>query len=140
MRTLRPAPAPEPVVRFETAPGHQAQVDFAHCRLPWGVRYALGEKGTGGGTIAAGLCCNVVSRRRRREPHWRRLVTRRHPALTLCNRVLRDRDPVHLVPFRLTYPDTQHPRNPQTVFGTPMWGNGASLRSCPLLVCCRERL
>jgi len=23
------------------APGQQAQVDFAHCRLPWGVRYAL---------------------------------------------------------------------------------------------------
>ncbi len=34
-------PAPEPVVRFETPPGQQAQVDFAHCRLPWGVRYAL---------------------------------------------------------------------------------------------------
>jgi transposase len=41
VRTLRPAPIVEPVVRFETAPGHQAQVDFAHCRLPWGVRYAL---------------------------------------------------------------------------------------------------
>ena len=39
VRRLRPAP--EPVVRFETEPGHQAQVDFAHCRLPWGVRYAL---------------------------------------------------------------------------------------------------
>lgn len=39
VHTLRPAP--EPVVRFETAPGQQAQVDFAHCRLPWGVRYAL---------------------------------------------------------------------------------------------------
>ena len=39
VRTLRPAP--EPVIRFETEPGHQAQVDFAHCRLPWGVRYAL---------------------------------------------------------------------------------------------------
>lgn len=36
---LRP-PLPPPV-RFETVPGHQAQVDFAHCRLPWGVRYAL---------------------------------------------------------------------------------------------------
>jgi transposase len=34
-------PPPPPVVRFETVPGHQAQVDFAHCRLPWGVRYAL---------------------------------------------------------------------------------------------------
>ncbi|HEY8054072.1 MAG TPA: IS21 family transposase [Steroidobacteraceae bacterium] len=39
VRGLRPAP--EPIVRFETAPGQQAQVDFAHCRLPWGVRYAL---------------------------------------------------------------------------------------------------
>lgn len=39
VRRLRPAP--EPVVRYETVPGHQAQVDFAHCRLPWGIRYAL---------------------------------------------------------------------------------------------------
>lgn len=39
VRRLRPPP--EPVVRFETAPGHQAQVDFAYCRLPWGVRHAL---------------------------------------------------------------------------------------------------
>ncbi len=38
---VRPRPAPEPVVRFETAPGHQAQVDFAELRLPWGKRYAL---------------------------------------------------------------------------------------------------
>src|SRR5258708_6327087 len=39
VRGLRPPP--EPIVRYETVPGHQAQVDFAHCRLPWGVRYAL---------------------------------------------------------------------------------------------------
>ena len=32
---------PDPVVRFETPPGHQAQVDFAEFRLPWGKRYAL---------------------------------------------------------------------------------------------------
>ena len=38
---VRPRPEPEPVVRFETAPGHQAQVDFAEFRLPWGKRYAL---------------------------------------------------------------------------------------------------
>lgn len=38
---VRPQPAPEPVVRFETPLGHQAQVDWAHCRLPWGVRSAL---------------------------------------------------------------------------------------------------
>ena len=37
----RPRPAPEPVVRFETEPGHQAQVDFAEFRFPWGKRYAL---------------------------------------------------------------------------------------------------
>jgi transposase len=40
VRRLRPAPE-EPVVRFETEPGQQAQIDWAHCRLPWGVRYAL---------------------------------------------------------------------------------------------------
>ena len=28
-------------MRFETPPGHQAQVDFAHFRLPWGRRWAL---------------------------------------------------------------------------------------------------
>ena len=41
MRRVRPAPAPDPIVRFETPPGHQAQVDFAEFRLPWGKRYAL---------------------------------------------------------------------------------------------------
>lgn len=38
---VRPRPEPEPIVRFETPPGHQAQVDFAECRFPWGKRYAL---------------------------------------------------------------------------------------------------
>lgn len=38
---VRPKPEPEPVVRFETAPGHQAQVDFAEFRFPWGKRVAL---------------------------------------------------------------------------------------------------
>lgn len=37
--TLRPPP--EPLVRFETPAGHQAQIDFAECRFPWGKRYAL---------------------------------------------------------------------------------------------------
>jgi transposase len=41
VRRVRPAPAPEPVVRFETAPGHQAQVDFAEFNFPWGKRYAF---------------------------------------------------------------------------------------------------
>jgi transposase len=38
---VRPQPEPEPVVRFETAPAHQAQVDFAEFRFPWGKRSAL---------------------------------------------------------------------------------------------------
>ena len=41
VRSVRPPPPADPVVRFETAPGHQAQVDFAEFRLPWGKRYAL---------------------------------------------------------------------------------------------------
>ena len=41
VREVRPAPPPDPVVRFETPPGLQAQVDFAEFRLPWGKRYAL---------------------------------------------------------------------------------------------------
>lgn len=41
VRQVRPMPAPDPVVRFETAPGWQAQVDFAEFRLPWGKRFAL---------------------------------------------------------------------------------------------------
>jgi transposase len=41
VRRVRPVPTPEPVVRFETPPGQQAQVDFATCQLPWGRRYAL---------------------------------------------------------------------------------------------------
>lgn len=41
VRRIRPAPEPEPVIRFETPPGRQAQVDFARFRFPWGVRYAL---------------------------------------------------------------------------------------------------
>ncbi|MFQ5946746.1 MAG: IS21 family transposase [Anaerolineae bacterium] len=41
VRKVRPRPPHDPVVRFETAPGHQGQVDLAHFRLPWGRRYAL---------------------------------------------------------------------------------------------------
>jgi transposase len=38
---VRPVIAPAPVIRFETAPGRQAQVDFARFRFAWGIRYAL---------------------------------------------------------------------------------------------------
>jgi transposase len=41
VRQVRPVPTPEPVIRFETPAGRQAQVDFARFRFPWGVRYAL---------------------------------------------------------------------------------------------------
>jgi transposase len=41
VRQVRPRPIEEPIVRFETAAGHQAQVDFAEIKLPWGKRYAL---------------------------------------------------------------------------------------------------
>ena len=41
VRRVRPLPEPEPVVRFETPAGRQAQVDFARFRFDWGVRYAL---------------------------------------------------------------------------------------------------
>jgi transposase len=41
VRRIRPRPPEEEVLRFETPPAHQAQVDFAHFRFPWGVRYAL---------------------------------------------------------------------------------------------------
>ena len=41
VRQVRPLPPPEPVIRFETPAGRQAQVDFARFRFPWGVRYAL---------------------------------------------------------------------------------------------------
>lgn len=40
VREIRPVET-EPLVRFETEPGHQAQVDFADFTLPWGKRYAL---------------------------------------------------------------------------------------------------
>jgi transposase len=41
VRHVRPVPPPEPINRFETPAGRQAQVDFARFRFAWGVRYAL---------------------------------------------------------------------------------------------------
>ena len=41
VRQVRPRPPVEAVVRFETPPGHQAQVDFATFRFPWGKRYVF---------------------------------------------------------------------------------------------------
>ena len=36
VRRVRPTPPEDPLIRFETPPGFQAQVDFAHFPLPWG--------------------------------------------------------------------------------------------------------
>ena len=41
VREVRPRPPVDAVVRFETPPGKQAQVDFAEFRFPWGKRFAL---------------------------------------------------------------------------------------------------
>jgi transposase len=41
VRRLRPRPPVEEVVRFETPPGRQGQVDFAEFQFPWGKLYAL---------------------------------------------------------------------------------------------------
>jgi len=41
VRQVRPRPAVEPVVRFETPAGFQGQVDFGTFNLPWGRRHAL---------------------------------------------------------------------------------------------------
>lgn len=41
VRRVRPHVPVEPVVRFETPPGYQGQVDFGTFHLPWGRRYAL---------------------------------------------------------------------------------------------------
>ena len=41
VRAIRPRPPEAPLIRFETPPGHQGQVDFADFRFPWGRRSAL---------------------------------------------------------------------------------------------------
>jgi transposase len=41
VRSIRPRPPLEAVLRFETPAGFQGQVDFASFNLPWGRRYAL---------------------------------------------------------------------------------------------------
>lgn len=38
---MRPHDPVEPVVRYETPPGRQRQVDFGTFMLPWGRRHAL---------------------------------------------------------------------------------------------------
>ena len=41
VREVRPGEPLDPVVRFETPPGRQGQVDFGSFSLPWGRRHAL---------------------------------------------------------------------------------------------------
>ena len=47
VRDVRPQPPEEPVQRFETEPGHQAQVDFAEFRTPWGKPFWRASPGPG---------------------------------------------------------------------------------------------
>jgi len=35
VRKVRPVPTPAAIIRFETPPGHEAQVDFARFRFDW---------------------------------------------------------------------------------------------------------
>ena len=66
MRQVRPAPPPEPVIRFETPAGRQAQVDFA--RVPFPVGRALracsscsATRGCcGAGSIRARTCATLI--------------------------------------------------------------------------------
>jgi hypothetical protein len=71
VRRVRPPPAPEPVIRFETPAGRQAQVDFAHFRFPWGVRtrrsWCSGTHGcSGAGSIRGRTCGRWWAGSRRR--------------------------------------------------------------------------
>ena len=47
VREIRPRPPEEPVVRFETAPGHQGQVDFAEAVLEMSAEGVAGVKQAG---------------------------------------------------------------------------------------------
>jgi hypothetical protein len=53
---VRPRPEPEPVLRFETPPGHQAQVDFAE-------PVSLGEALRGSGARTSARCTKSWSSR-----------------------------------------------------------------------------
>lgn len=63
---VRPKPEPEPVVRFETPPAHQAQVDFAEFRFPWGKRSALLVVLAYSRTRACSGCSSIRARRSQR--------------------------------------------------------------------------
>ena len=71
VREVRPQPGKQSVVRFETAPGRQGQVDFAEFRLPWGKRYAL--------LVVLGFlgCCGSSSTSARRWKCWYGIWSRR---------------------------------------------------------------
>ena len=53
VRQIRPTPAPEPVIRFETPAGRQGQVDFARFTFDWGRAVRIAHR-------ARLLACAVV--------------------------------------------------------------------------------
>jgi transposase-like protein len=62
VQRVRPPSVPEPVIRFETPAGRQAQVDFARFRFAWGVRYGCSS------CSATRGCSGVGSTRARTWP------------------------------------------------------------------------
>ena len=78
VRKVRPRAPEEPVVRFETPPGHQGQVDFADFRLPGasGMRFWL--------FLASPACCGCSSSHDRRCCMCSRAWRRPSPSLVVC--------------------------------------------------------
>ena len=69
VRQVRPRPPADPVVRFETPPAHQGQVDFADFRLPWDKRYAFLV--VLGSLASCGCSSSAVRRCRRCSRAWK---------------------------------------------------------------------
>ena len=70
VRRVRPLPAPEPVLRFETPAGRQAQVDFARFRFDWVCATPCSW------CSATHVCCGAASIRARTWRPWS-MVSRR---------------------------------------------------------------
>jgi DNA-binding XRE family transcriptional regulator len=106
VREVRPAPPADPVVRFETPPGQQAQVDFAEFHLPWGKRYALVVVLCPSQDLIGQQVSDRGCPRRAYDPIGNVPVRarRRHPPKSLASR------PVHINDFSANNRGAQRPR------------------------------